>query len=210
MVAIPWPLATDLQLTQWFQERISSIIVDILLLLEHEASLQGTVIDVGVFGQIGIDQACSGINGLQASLVVTLFFGHYYRFRWLNRIILVLSGAIIAIGFNLFRAFSLSYIQVKGKGHLLEDALFSIGDWEFPSLHDLAGWIETSLIFLFIFLLARSARGGLFLRVLSNEPTNWTNLKTTPPLAYSSLLLISLFLPSAWPKFISNQLSKTW
>ena len=192
MVAIPWPLATDLQLTQWFQERISSIIVDILLLLEHEASLQGTVIDVGVFGQIGIDQACSGINGLQASLVVTLFFGHYYRFRWLNRIILVLSGAIIAIGFNLFRAFSLSYIQVKGKGHLLEDALFSIGNWEFPSLHDLAGWIETSLIFLFIFLLARSARGGLFLRVLSNEPTNWTNLKTTPPLAYSSLLLISL------------------
>jgi hypothetical protein len=55
IVAIPWPLATDLQLTQWFQERVSSIIVDILLLLEHEASLQGTVIDVGVFGQIGID-----------------------------------------------------------------------------------------------------------------------------------------------------------
>ena len=69
-VAIPWPLATDLQLTQWFQMRVSSIIVDILLLMEHEASLMGTVIDVGVFGQIGIDQACSGINGLQASFVV--------------------------------------------------------------------------------------------------------------------------------------------
>ena len=35
--------------------------------MEHEANLLGTVIDVGVFGQIGIDQACSGINGLQAS-----------------------------------------------------------------------------------------------------------------------------------------------
>ena len=192
LVAIPWPLATDLQLTQWFQERVSSIIVDALLLLEHEASLQGTVIDVGVFGQIGIDQACSGINGLQASIVVTLFFGAYYRFRWINRVVLVLSGAMIALGFNLLRAFSLSYVKVKGKGHLLEDALFSIGNWEFPSLHDLAGWIETSLIFLFIFLLARSARGGLFLRMLGNEPTNWANLKTTPPLAYSSLLLISV------------------
>jgi exosortase len=143
LVAIPWPLATDLQLTQWFQERVSSIIVDALLLLEHEASLQGTVIDVGVFGQIGIDQACSGINGLQASIVVTLFFGAYYRFRWINRVVLVLSGAMIALGFNLLRAFSLSYVKVKGKGHLLEDALFSIGNWEFPSLHDLAGWIET-------------------------------------------------------------------
>ncbi|MBT7406160.1 MAG: exosortase/archaeosortase family protein [Opitutae bacterium] len=194
-VAIPWPLATDLQLTQWFQERISSIIVDILLLLEHEASLQGTVIDVGIFGQVGIDQACSGINGLQSSIVVTLFFGAYYRFRWINRVVLILSGAMIAIGFNLLRAFSLSYIKVKGKGHLLEDALFSIGGWDMPSLHDLAGWIETSLIFLFIYLLARSARGGLFLRMLSNEPNNWSNLKSSPPLAYS-LLMISTVITS--------------
>ena len=194
-VAIPWPLATDLQLTQWFQERISSIIVDILLLLEHEASLQGTVIDVGIFGQVGIDQACSGINGLQSSIVVTLFFGAYYRFRWINRVVLILSGAMIAIGFNLLRAFSLSYIKVKGKGHLLEDALFSIGGWDMPSLHDLAGWIETSLIFLFIYLLARSARGGLFLRMLSNEPNNWSNLKSSPPLAFS-LLTISTVIAS--------------
>ena len=194
-VAIPWPLATDLQLTQWFQERISSIIVDILLLLEHEASLQGTVIDVGIFGQVGIDQACSGINGLQSSIVVTLFFGAYYRFRWINRVVLILSGAMIAIGFNLLRAFSLSYIKVKGKGHLLEDALFSIGGWDMPSLHDLVGWIETALIFLFIYLLARSARGGLFLRMLSNEPNNWSNLKSSPPLAFS-LLTISTVIAS--------------
>ena len=194
-VAIPWPLATDLQLTQWLQERVSSIIVDVLLLLEHEASLQGTVIDVGIFGQVGIDQACSGINGLQSSIVVTLFFGAYYRFRWINRVVLILSGAMIAIGFNLLRAFSLSYIKVKGKGHLLEDALFSIGGWDMPSLHDLAGWIETALIFLFIYLLARSARGGLFLRMLSNEPNNWNNLKMSPPLAYS-LLTISTVIAS--------------
>ena len=146
--------------------------------------MQGTVIDVGVFGQVGIDQACSGINGLQASLVVTLFFGSYYRFKFFNRFILMLCGAVIAIGFNLLRAFSLSYVKVKGKGHLIEDALFSIGSWDFPTLHDLAGWIETMLIFLFIFLLARSARGSFFLRILSNEPNNWSNLKklTSPHL----------------------------
>ena len=73
IVAIPWPLATDLQLTQWLQQKVSETIVDLLLLLEHSATLQGTIIDVGVFGQIGVDQACSGINGLQASMVVSLF-----------------------------------------------------------------------------------------------------------------------------------------
>ena len=189
-VAIPWPLATDLQLTQWFQIRVSSIIVDILLLMEHEASLLGTVIDVGVFGQIGIDQACSGINGLQASFVVSLFFGAYYRFKIINRIILFISGGIIAIILNLLRAFSLSFIKVKGKGHLLEQSLFSIGTWDFPSLHDLVGWIETSIIFVLIFLLARSARGGLFLKILGNEPNNWKNLSLFPSAIYSILLIL--------------------
>ena len=189
-VAIPWPLAADLQLTQWFQMRVSSIIVDILQLMEHEASLLGTVIDVGVFGQIGIDQACSGINGLQASFVVSLFFGAYYRFKILNRIILFISGGVIAIILNLLRAFSLSFIKVKGKGHLLEESLFSIATWEFPSVHDLVGWIETSIIFVLIFLLARSARGGLFLKVLGNEPNNWKNLSSFPYIIYSVLLIL--------------------
>ena len=75
-MAIPWPLSTDLKLTLWFQEKVSSIIVDTLLILEHDAKLQGTIIDIGHFGQIGVDQACSGIQGLQASVVVTLFLGH--------------------------------------------------------------------------------------------------------------------------------------
>ena len=84
LVAIPWPLATDLRLTQWLQEKVSSIIVDTLLILEHEAKLEGTVIDIGVFGEIGVDQACSGIHGLQASVVITLFLGAYYSFGWMN------------------------------------------------------------------------------------------------------------------------------
>ena len=67
LVAIPWPLKTDLELTLWLQTKVSSIIVDILLLTEHEAYLKGTVIDAGTFGTIGVDQACSGINGLRAS-----------------------------------------------------------------------------------------------------------------------------------------------
>ena len=35
LVSIPWPLAKDLQLTQWLQQKVSSSIVDLLLLMEH-------------------------------------------------------------------------------------------------------------------------------------------------------------------------------
>ena len=189
LVAIPWPLATDLRLTQWLQEKVSSIIVDILLILEHEAKLEGTVIDIGVFGEIGVDQACSGIHGLQASVVITLFLGAYYSFGWINRIFFTLSGVLIALCLNLGRAFSLSYIKIKGKGELLERTLFSIGDWEAPNLHDVVGWIETGTIFVIILLLARTAKGGLFLHTMGTNATNWTNLRFSPPIAFSLAII---------------------
>jgi exosortase len=198
LVAIPWPLKRDLELTQWLQERVSSIIVDILLLREHEARLEGTVIDVGVFGKIGVDQACSGINGLQASLVVTLFLGAYYRFGWVNRIILALAGTLVALACNLARAFSLSYLKVKGKGHYLDDPLFSLAGWSSPSVHDLAGWIETGFIFIAILLLARMAKGGLFLSTLSNEPNRWLNLRSAPNPIFSIFTILFIGLGAYW------------
>ena len=200
VVAIPWPLATDLKLTQWFQERISSLIVDILLLLEHEARLEGTVIDVGVFGQIGVDQACSGIHGLQASLVVTLFLGAYYKFHLINRVIYILAGTMIALLLNLSRAFALSFIKVKGKGEWLEQPIVSLGSWEAPNLHDSAGFIETAIILLMIFL-GKMAKGKGFRRTLSHEPTLWANLKSTPPISLgivSILIFAGSVIGSEW------------
>ena len=94
LVAIPWPLATDLQLTQWLQGRVSSLIVNILLFMGHEVRLLGDVIDIGVFGQVGVDEACSGIHGLQASLVVSLFLGFHYGLGRIHRIIFCLAGAV--------------------------------------------------------------------------------------------------------------------
>ncbi len=198
LVAIPWPLKRDLELTQWLQERVSSIIVDILLLMEHEARLEGTVIDVGVFGKIGVDQACSGINGLQASLVVTLFLGAYYRFGWINRFVLACAGTMVALAFNLGRAYSLSFIKVKGKGHYLDEPLFNIAGWSAPSVHDLAGWIETLLIFIVILLLARLAKGGLFLTTLSNEPNRWHNLRSAPNPLFSILSILIAIGSACW------------
>ncbi len=211
LVAIPWPLKTDLQLTQWLQSKVSSIIVDILLLMEHQARLEGTVIDVGTFGKIGVDQACSGINGIQSSLVVTLFLGAYYSFGWLNRLFLILSGMLLALVLNLCRAFSLSFIKVKGKGHLLDESLFSILGWGFPSIHDLLGWIETGCIFLSILLLARMAKGGLFLTTMANEPNRWLNLrygqKPLISVIFSACFMIIIFGVEAHYKSTESKMS---
>ena len=185
LVSIPWPLAKDLQLTQWLQQKVSSSIVDLLLLMEHQAKLEGTIIDVGVFGQIGVDQACSGINGLQASLVVSLFLGAYFGLPVFQRISIVFCGLVISLVMNLSRAFSMSFLKVKGRGELLDSPLFSIGSWTAPNLHDLAGWVETLGILILVFLIAKIFCIGSVHRPIANMVSSWKNLKFTPPLSIS-------------------------
>ena len=190
LVSIPWPLATDLQFTQWLQGRVSSIIVDIVLLIGHEAKLDGTIIDVGEFGQIGIDQACSGIQGLQASIVITLFLGAYYGFGFINRIVFVFVGALVALLLNLVRAFSLSMIKINGAGKILDTPIYEINNWVFPTLHDMVGWIENVCILLVLFLLARMAKGGIILTSMGTGPTNWSNIRFRTPWLFQLFVII--------------------
>jgi len=184
LVAIPWPLATDLQLTQWLQGRVSSLIVNILLFMGHEVRLLGNVIDIGVFGQVGVDEACSGIHGLQASLVVSLFLGSHYGLGRIHRIIFCLAGAVVALSLNLLRAFSLAFVKIKGHGHLLHEPLFSIFDQDAPSLHDLAGWVESGSILIVLFILAKMAGTHNHHNTEVEENTGWKNLKVSPPIGF--------------------------
>ena len=184
LVAIPWPLATDLQLTQWLQGRVSSLIVNIFLFMGHEVRLLGNVIDIGVFGQVGVDEACSGIHGLQASLVVSLFLGFYYRLGSIHRIIFCLAGVVVALSLNLLRAFSLAFVKIKGHGHLLHEPLFSIFGQDVPSLHDLAGWVESGGILIALFILARMARTHNHRNTEDEEQNDWENLKVSPPIGF--------------------------
>lgn len=185
LVAIPWPLKQDLQLTQWLQGRVSALIVDALLLLDEEVVLRGNVIDAGVFGQIGVDEACSGIQGLQASIVISLFLGVYYRLGVAHRITFCLLGVIVALALNLVRAFTLALLKVKGRGDLLHDPLPLFG-MELPTLHDLAGWIESGAILITLLILGRLARASIHRSTSSDEIYSWSNLRISPPLGFGA------------------------
>ena len=187
--SIPWPLATDLQFTQWLQGKVSAIIVDIILILGHEAELEGTVIDVGKFGQIGIDQACSGIQGFQASVVISLFLGAYYCFGFINRIVFIVVGALVALLFNLIRAFCLSMIKIGGAGHILDTPIYQFGSWVLPTLHEMVGWIENLFILLALFFLARLAKGGIILTSMGTNPTYWSNIRFSTPWPFQILAI---------------------
>ena len=70
------------------------------------ALLHGNVIEVST-GLVGIDEACSGIRSLQATLMIALLFGEYYRLAATRRGWLLVAGPALALFFNFVRTFVL-------------------------------------------------------------------------------------------------------
>src|SRR4029078_10432291 len=94
-VAVPWPSQIEQPLIQGLMRADAAINVEILNLIGMPAVQMGNLIEVGS-GVVGIDEACTGIRSLQATLMVALFLGEFYDLSSIRRIILVLVGLGIA------------------------------------------------------------------------------------------------------------------
>jgi exosortase/archaeosortase family protein len=95
---------------------------------------------------VGIDEACSGVRGLQTSLMVSLFLGEFLRMRILARLLLICVGLILTLFFNVVRTVTLvciAYIQ----------GFAAMEKW-----HDPAGISVLSISLLLLYLVARPLR----------------------------------------------------
>ncbi len=106
-----------------------------LLNFSHIAALQhGNLIEVKT-GLLGIDEACSGIRSLQASVMVSLLLGELYRASFRRRILFLFAGILIAFFCNIGRTFFLSWTAAQQ------------GIEAVPKWHDRAGIIELGICF---------------------------------------------------------------
>jgi exosortase/archaeosortase family protein len=99
-------------------------------------------------GLVGIDEACSGVRSLQAAIMVSLFLGELYRATWQRRIVLVVSGVLVAFLCNLGRTFLLCSVVAK-------NGIESFSRW-----HDPAGFIILGVCFFVRWGLARFLSGA--------------------------------------------------
>ena len=120
------------------------------------------------------------------------FFGAYYGLPAIHRVFLFLSGFVVALLMNLARAFTMSFIKVKGRGELLDSPVLSIGKWQAPNLHDLAGLIETIFILICILLISKIFTIVTIVSPISEKENNWNNLLIRPPLGLSLVTVIIL------------------
>jgi exosortase len=141
LVAVPWPSVIETFLVQTFTHLNVSATVEVLGWFGIPALQHANVIEVAT-GSVGVDEACSGIRSFQATLMIALFFGEFYRLNWLRRVACVLAGFALSFLFNLARTTLLTWVAAK-KG------VPAVAGW-----HDPAGVTILVLCFFTLWLVA--------------------------------------------------------
>lgn len=112
LVAVPWPTPVEQLVIQNLSRFNAGLVTEVLNLAGVSALQHGNVIEVST-GLVGIDEACSGIRSLQATLMMALFFGEFYRRGRAQRGRLLLAGLLLAMAFNLARTLVLVSVAAK-------------------------------------------------------------------------------------------------
>ena len=134
LVSVPWPGTVENIIIQGLTQMATLITVTSLNLVHIWALQHGNLVEVKT-GLLGIDEVCSGIRSLEATLMVSRFLGELYRTVCQRRVLLVLSGVIVAFLCNVGRTFLLCWVVVKnGAG--------ALSKW-----HDPAGFTILSICF---------------------------------------------------------------
>lgn len=134
LTTVPWPYDVEISITQGLMRIVTAVTVEILNLVGITALQHGNVIEVGT-GMLGVDEACSGVRSLQATVMVSLFLGELYRGSWRKRLLLLLFGVLVAFVCNVCRAFLLSWVGAT-KG------IDAVSEW-----HDPAGFTILTVCF---------------------------------------------------------------
>lgn len=112
LVAVPWPFSLEVPLIQGLTRANVTATIEMLGWLGVPASQHGNLIEVGA-GVVGVDEACSGIRSFQSSIMISLFFGEFYRLRRWPRLFLVPVGFLVAFGLNICRTTILTWLAAR-------------------------------------------------------------------------------------------------
>ena len=107
--AVPWPVPVEL----WTISHLATAVTDVAAfaanLLGVAAFQHGNTIELAR-GVVGVDDACSGIQSLQATLMASLFLGEFFALGAARRIALAVAGAAVSFLTNCGRVLALTLL----------------------------------------------------------------------------------------------------
>ena len=180
LVAVPWPTQVEQTIVQNLMRAVTGINVLLLNFAGIPALQRGNVIEI-TSGLIGIEEACSGVRSLQATLMISLFLGELYSFRVGARFLLIAAGAALAFFFNVIRTAILVMVGV-------DRGLDAIKEW-----HDPAGLTILLLCLFGLWGLSLWMRRSANMTMPDSELTTASHSPWSIPAGLCLSLLIWLF-----------------
>lgn len=144
-IAFPPPSVVANAVVNGLKAQITSGTVAILNLAGIPASHVGNLIQV-TSGTVGVEDACSGVRSLQATLMATLFVSAMALKHWFPRMVLVMVGCVFAFVTNLARSVWLSVVAHRH------------GPGAVDAAHDRAGWSILAITLLGVFVASWALR----------------------------------------------------
>ena len=127
LAAVPWLVQFENAVVHALTRAVAFLAVEIAGWLGIAAYQVGNVIQLAN-GFVGVDEACSGVKTLQASIMVALFLGESLALSASRRIVLVAAGGAWVVACNVFRATALVVIAAQ-------QGIAAMQQW-----HDAIGW----------------------------------------------------------------------
>jgi exosortase len=112
LIAVPWPTPVEGAIIQTLTRFNAALVMEVLNFTGVPALLHGNVIEIST-GMVGIDEACSGIRSFQATLMIALFLGAFYRLCRARRWWLLGAGPALALAFNFTRTLVLVFVAAQ-------------------------------------------------------------------------------------------------
>ena len=131
LVAVPWPTQLEQYVVQSLMRADTAITIQLLNLVGTLAVQHGNVIELST-GPVGIDDACTGVRSLQATFMIALFLGEFYRLSIGRRLLLVVAGALVAFACNIGRTFLLCEVAANS-------GIAAIHRWHDPAGYTILG-----------------------------------------------------------------------
>ena len=119
-LAVPWPMPLELWSIHHLAAAVTDVAVSTANIFGIAALQHGNTIELAGC-TVGVDDACSGIQSLQATLMASFFLGEFFMLRTPVRIALIVAGAAISFITNCARVLALTVLaHSRGESGAME------------------------------------------------------------------------------------------
>ncbi len=139
MLSAPLVSVLETKVRVFLLTKVTIVVFNLFDLLGYELERQGNVLILPE-GQVGVEEACSGIRSLTACLFAGSFLASVFLDRFWKKVLLVLAAMVLAVFTNLIRSTFLTLWAYYYGSHAIEEhwVLPLFGD--IGSVHDVTGF----------------------------------------------------------------------